>query len=85
MSQRIKGQRLKTRIAHLYHPTTQDKHINPQAIADAFSSYYSDLYNLESDTHTHQPTQEEIQSFLSHLNLPTLTSDQLSRLNTPFT
>lgn len=81
----IKGQRLKSRITHLFYPSTQNKMINPQAIADTFSSYYSNLYNLKTDSQTHQPNQAEIQSFLNHVNLPSRMTYQLSSLNSPFT
>lgn len=85
MASHIKGHRQKTRIAHLIDPTTQDKIINPQTIADSFSSYYSELYNLKNDSNVHQPSIEEIQSFLSHIKLPRLSEDHLKQLNTPFT
>lgn len=60
MAARIKGQLIKSKIAYLYHLQSNDKLINPQAIANAFSTYYSDLYNLNTDSQTHQPNQEAI-------------------------
>lgn len=57
----------------------------PQAIADAFGDYYSDLYNLQRDPDTHQSSSEDIHEFLQHIRLPSLTSEQLSQLNDPFT
>lgn len=76
---------MKNKIDHIYHPHTKEKLRNPQAIADAFSDYYSDLYNLQQDPDTHQPTSEHINDFLNHIRLPSLTTEQLSRLNDPFT
>lgn len=85
MAARIKGQRIKSKISYLYHPHSHNKLLNPQAIANAFSTYYSNLYNLNTDEHTHQPNQEEIQTFLNHINLPSLSPEQITYLNTPFT
>lgn len=84
MANHIKGHRQKSRISHLFDPVTQTKLINPQSIADSFSSYYSKLYNLNGDGNTHHPSTEEIQSFLSHINLPKLLEVQLKQLNAPF-
>lgn len=70
IAQCIKGHRLKSKIAYLYHPTTREKRLNSQAIADAFSCYYSNLYNIQDEKDTHQPSQEEILSFLITYQTP---------------
>lgn len=84
MALRIKEHRLKSKIAYLYHLTTCDKLLNPQSIADAFSCYYSNLYNINAGENTYQPSQEEIQPFLNHINLLSLSSVQICVLKTPF-
>lgn len=85
MANHIKGYRTKTRIPHLVDPVTQAKIINPQKIAEEFSSYYGKLYNLNKDSNTHQPFIREIQSFLSQIELPKLSEEHLELLNAPFT
>lgn len=62
----------------------EEKLLNPQEIADAFSVYYSSLYNLLQDSNTLQPTPELIEDFLSSVSLPNLFLDDLSTLNQPF-
>lgn len=61
------------------------KLLNPQDIADAFSVYYSSLYNLHQDSGPPQPTPESIDGFLNSISLPKLSSDYLSTSNQPFT
>lgn len=85
MASKIKGQCLKSKNHFLYHLTTNEKILKPQAIAETFSLYYSSLYNIQDDHDTHQPSQEDIQSFLNHIKLPSLSQQQLSILNEPFT
>lgn len=58
--------------------------MNPQDIANAFSSYYESLYNLKDDQSTPQPSQELIQQFISKIQLATLTDARLKDLNYPF-
>lgn len=82
LAQHLKGVKLKFKIPHLFHPHSKKKLSNPQDIANAFSDYYSDLYNLRKDTFTHQPSTEEIDEFLNQIKL--LTETQLSSLNVPF-
>lgn len=84
MDRLIKGRRAKSKIQYLFHPTTNEKLINPQAIADAFSVYYSTLYNIQEDKNTHQPSQGEIDFFLTHISLPKLNDSQLVCLKRPF-
>lgn len=66
----LKGQRHKTKIPYVLHPKTQEKLHHPQAIADAFSYYYSSLYNLQEDSAMIQPTKFMISDFLERLNSP---------------
>lgn len=84
LAQHIKGSRTKTKIHQLYHTHTNNPLSNPQDIANAFSDYYSDLYNLKQDPQTPQPSRDEINRFLQNVHLPTLTDKQLSSLNVPF-
>lgn len=76
---KIKGQRIKSKIPHLFHPATNQKLMDPQTIADAFSHYYQSLYNLKDDINTAQPSREEIDSFLKEINLPTLSKTTYHR------
>lgn len=78
---RLKIQRSKTRIPHIFHPKTSAKVENPQAIADAFAEYYSSLYNLKDDTSTVQPVSGAIEQFLAKLTLPSLSDLHLQSLN----
>lgn len=80
----IKGHWLKSNIPFIIHPTNDEWLTNPQHIADAFSNYYSTLYNLKDDHSIHQPTTLDIQTFLHKIKLPSLTEDQLDSLNKPF-
>lgn len=70
MALRIKGHHINIKITHLYHPTSKQKLIDPQAIADAFNHYYNTLYNLKDASTITQPSIEEIDSFLQEINLP---------------
>lgn len=47
MARRVAAVRHKTKIPFLLFPTRSHKICNPQDIADAFSDYYSKLYNLK--------------------------------------
>lgn len=85
MSLRVQGHRTKTKIPFLYHPHANEKLLKLHSIANAFTAYYKDLYNLKDDTLTHQPSPKEIQAFLNNTNLPSICSQLLSSLNEPFT
>lgn len=67
------------------HPHTKQTLTNPQDIANAFSDYYSDLYNINKDSSTPQPSHEDIDAFLQQITLPKLSDAQLAFLNEPFT
>lgn len=47
LANQIKGHHIKTHILYLYHPATREKLLNPQDIADAFSTFYGTLYNFK--------------------------------------
>lgn len=85
LAHQIKGFQTKTSISFIYHPITNSKKNNPQEIADAFSLYYSTLYNLKDEASSIQPESSHIQSFLDSVHLPRLTPAQLKDLNAPFT
>lgn len=84
LAQRLKGQRIKSKIPTLFYSQSTDTLTNPQDIANAFSDYYSKLYNIKNDHTTYQPSPEDINNFLQQIKLPTLTDSQLSSLNEPF-
>lgn len=66
-------------------PKSKNKIIDPQRIAEAFSSYYRALYNLKEYLDTSPPQGPDIETFLATLHLPTLTNAQLQALSTPIT
>lgn len=68
----------------MLHPNSNDKLLNTQSIIDAFSVYYSDLYDIKQDPSTFQPSMDGINAFLNQINLSTLTPEQLAFLNNPF-
>lgn len=57
---------------------------NPKDIADGFSSFYSRLYNLSQSASEPNPTSQQINDFLTPLQLPTITPTQLKYLSQPF-
>lgn len=85
LAERLKGRGSKTKILQLIHPHTKLPLTDPQDIANAFRDYYSDLYNLNQDPQTPQPSLDVINQFLQSIHLPTLTGNQLETLNAPFT
>lgn len=71
LAQRLKGRRVKSKIHKLFHPHTQTLLTNPQDIADAFSDYYSDLYNLNKERLTPQP-RTTLTTFSANYTFPLL-------------
>lgn len=65
------------------HPVTGKMFFHPKEIANAFKSCYSCLYNLKDDSESPQPSSDNISEFLTDLNLPSLTPQQLTSLNHP--
>lgn len=58
---------------------------NPLEIANAFSKFYSSLYNLQEAPDFHSPTEAPIKAFLDSINTPLLTPSQQTSLSAPFT
>lgn len=85
LAQNLKGHRYKSKIPFVIHPGNKQKEYHPPKIADAFSYYYSSLYNLKNDPMTHEPTPEAINSFLSTLPIPKPSNSQLNSLTAPLT
>lgn len=81
LATKLRGKRLKTKISQIIHPHTNIPQSNPQDIANTFSDYYSDLYNLKQDTKTPQPSPEEINLFLQSIQLPTLNEKQRNSIS----
>lgn len=84
LTAQVKQRVEKQKIPHIIHPTKGGKLYNPQDIANAFSEFYSTLYNLGDDSYTSQPSDEIIFKFLDSLTLPTLSEAHLQDLNAPF-
>ncbi|XP_068089301.1 uncharacterized protein [Hyperolius riggenbachi] len=85
LAQRCKIKQAKSRIPFLIDPLTNQRVTNPKLIADIFASFYRDLYNLQYDTKTPQPSPQQIEEFLSTPKLPSLSQDHLDSLNAPIT
>lgn len=85
MAALIKKQKIKQKIPYIIHPTQSNKMFHPQDFANAFKEYYGKLYNLKDDPSVKQPTDLNIATFLTSIHLPTLSDEQLSALNAPFT
>lgn len=62
-------------------PNSQTKVFHPKHIANTFQKYYRNLYNLQRDPQTPQPTEFIIQNFLDPVLLSTLFQDTLTELN----
>lgn len=85
LANQLKEKSIKQRISYIVNPKTELKVTNPKGIADAFSEYYEELFNLNNDPNTHQPTEKTITEFLASVNLPILSQKDLQSLNQPFT
>lgn len=85
LANKLKGQRYRTQIHFIKHPTTHNKQYHPQHIADTFSQYYSLLYNIKDNTTAPPPTSDIIKTFLEQINLPKLTHEHFTDLNSPIT
>lgn len=83
MEKRVASVRGSSWIPYILSRSHNHKVIDPQDIADEFSAFYLKLYNLRDDSSVHTPSPQEIDSFLTPLNLPTLSEPQLTDLNTP--
>lgn len=85
LASRLKPPRKKHTINHLRDPETGTKYWHPQQIADLFSSYYKNLYNIALDPLASHPTDPDITAFLDSIHLPSLSEEQISQLNLPIT
>lgn len=64
---------------------TKEKICDPRKIANLFSDYYQDLYNLIESDPKQPMSPEKIDYFLSKISLPKLSQPQLEILNKPIT
>lgn len=64
LATQLKEKMIKQKIPHLLNPKSKQKVNNPKEIADAFSDYYEQLYNLKNDSDTYQPNDVLISVFL---------------------
>lgn len=85
MALRIKGHRTNTKIPYIHHLHTNEKLLKAHNIANTFSAYYNDLYNIRGNKTTFQSCQEKISDFLAQVNLSSTSPTQLTSLNTPYT
>ncbi|CAH2285161.1 Hypothetical predicted protein [Pelobates cultripes] len=78
---------LKERTSQVKIPYVRDGHgtkvMNPKAIVDEFAAFYAQLYNLSGDTTQHQPTPQNITTFLEGIHLPQLSTEQATALTNP--
>lgn len=78
LANQVKEKISKQKIPFLKHPTTCSTLQNQQDIADAFSTYFSNVYNLGKDTSTPQPTPKGIAEFLDSISLTALSPHSLN-------
>lgn len=76
---KLKAQKVKTRIPYIFHSFTKYKLHYPQDIVGVFVEYYGTLYNLKTDAATNPSPLRQI----AQLNLPSLTEAPLASLNYP--
>lgn len=84
LSAKLKGQRIRDKIHSIMYPSTGESLQDPRDIANAFSTYYSSLYNLLPNPDMNLSS-DTINTFLNSIDLPTLTAEQITNLNSPFT
>lgn len=65
MARRVAAVRHKTKIPFVHTHNAATKVFHPQAISDAFSEYYGNLYNLKNNTTIPFPSDKAINSFLA--------------------
>lgn len=66
---------------HIRHHHTNIKFHNSKDIANVFKDYYESLYYLKVDPLTHQPTERKIEDFLQSIQLPSIDTTTLQKLN----
>ncbi|XP_066438159.1 uncharacterized protein [Eleutherodactylus coqui] len=85
MANLLKKKTIKANIPYIWsHQNNKIKLTHPKQIADAFSAYYSKLYNLKDDSQTEQPNSLSIQNFLKLVDLPSLSPSQTESIDEPF-
>ncbi|CAH2251558.1 DUF1725 domain-containing, partial [Pelobates cultripes] len=81
--------RLRARLTQTKIPQILDddgnKHIDPQAISNAFAAFYSKLYNLHTDTMIPHPQSLDAANYLEDITLPKVSDDHLRALLQPIT
>lgn len=82
LARRVKQSQAKSKIPYMF-SRTGEKIYNPQDIVNRFADYYRELYNIEASETNQLISPESIDDFLSTISLPSLTSQQLEKLNAP--
>ncbi|CAH2246020.1 Hypothetical predicted protein, partial [Pelobates cultripes] len=84
---KILASQLKERNSQMKIPYIKDdtgtKIRNPKAIVDKFAQFYAGLYNLSEDTTQHQPSPQDITTFLEGVTLLRLFNEQATALTNP--
>lgn len=81
----IKCKTAAARIPFLKYPRDNLKVYDPSLIAEVFKNVYFDLYNLQHDPSTPQPTEHQINKFLDNFSLPSLSNEHRIHLSRSFT
>lgn len=64
LAAQLKEKQARSNITHIKHHLNNTVFQNPKDIANVFKEYYESLYNLNTDSATHQHTYAEIDKFL---------------------
>lgn len=78
-----KQRQIRSKLSSILALETQTIAFHPKHIANAFQKYYKNLYNLNQDPHTPQPTEPLITNFLN--SFPSVFEEIINDLNSPFT
>lgn len=83
LAKQMKKHYANKKIQFLTNPQGKRLH-NPLDIANEFSAFYAKLYNLKDSDQAVHPKTEDIEAFLSSIQLPSISTNQLETLSTPF-
>lgn len=82
-ARQLKHRLTHSKIQYLTSPSGTDLN-NPKNRANLFSSFYANLYNLSTLGNVPAPSPEDITRLLYHVELPSISPEQLQTLSAPF-
>lgn len=80
LARRLRSQQMKMSVNKIRHPITKELKYEPRKIKEIFHSYYKNLYDQKEQVDTN-----EIEDFLSKLDLPSIGTNQNEVLSRPIT